>query len=614
VAAPCRSDEEVLVVSAALRTIVSIVRLRPSSPLRRRQPVRPSTGAQPAPLQPTPPTAPEPAPRSRRRTAIIVGVLLVLAAGVAAALLLTMPTIEQTEPNVVTRDATPQLQLVIAHPLGVRADNVTATIDGDALAADQVRVLDDGALVIVQAPRLADGEHDARVQIGGVGVLQRTLDEQWSFTVDTTPPAVKIIMPAVVGDAANAYAAADVAVITKLPAKIEIDTEVGSTLTVSTDHANVERTSVEENDGPRRSVELDLPQGRQQLTLVARDEAGNITEVTRDVIVDTSGPALTLKTPRVVKDATLALPIVARDPHGVELQVKIDGTLQEGALVEQSITEAPNAGASTDDADIADEEGVDEDADETLPISGTWLIQPDERVYEGRHALEVTALDSLGNRRSMKRTIIVDSGEALGDVAGLRPGARGADVIQLHDALVEGDVVGRGALSRDARTRTYGDQTRKAVQSFQSSRGMDADGVAGPDTVAGLTLKIVIDRGTRQLTLYRLGKVEKVYGVAVGSPQYPTPAGTFSIQSMQKNPTWTPPDSDWAKDAEVIPPGPDNPLGTRWMAIAGTVGIHGTNNPASIGYSVSHGCIRMRIPEVEDLFNRVAIGTPVTVV
>jgi lipoprotein-anchoring transpeptidase ErfK/SrfK len=83
---------------------------------------------------------------------------------------------------------------------------------------------------------------------------------------------------------------------------------------------------------------------------------------------------------------------------------------------------------------------------------------------------------------------------------------------------------------------------------------------------------------------------------------------------MQENPTWTPPDSDWAKDAEPIPPGPDNPLGTRWMAIYGTVGIHGTNNPASIGYSVSHGCIRMRIPDVEELFDMVTIGTPVTVV
>jgi lipoprotein-anchoring transpeptidase ErfK/SrfK len=83
---------------------------------------------------------------------------------------------------------------------------------------------------------------------------------------------------------------------------------------------------------------------------------------------------------------------------------------------------------------------------------------------------------------------------------------------------------------------------------------------------------------------------------------------------MQKDPIWTPPDSVWAKGEKVIPAGPDNPLGTRWMGIHDTVGIHGTNNPASIGYSQSHGCIRMRIPDVEELFDMVSIGTTVTVV
>jgi lipoprotein-anchoring transpeptidase ErfK/SrfK len=128
-----------------------------------------------------------------------------------------------------------------------------------------------------------------------------------------------------------------------------------------------------------------------------------------------------------------------------------------------------------------------------------------------------------------------------------------------------------------------------------------------------MTLHIVVDRATHKLTLFRGGKAVKSWGVAVGSPQFPTPTGDFQIQSMQKNPTWTPPDSAWAKDAEVIPPGPDNPLGTRWMAIDGTVGIHGTNSPQSIGFSVSHGCIRMAIPDVEELYDLVAIGTRVTV-
>ena len=94
-----------------------------------------------------------------------------------------------------------------------------------------------------------------------------------------------------------------------------------------------------------------------------------------------------------------------------------------------------------------------------------------------------------------------------------------------------------------------------------------------------------------------------------------TPADYGPIVVMERNPTWNPPDSEWAKDAEPIPPGPGNPLGTRWMGISSpAVGIHGTPDAASIGYSVSHGCIRMKIPEAEWLFEHVDVGTPVYIV
>ncbi len=123
---------------------------------------------------------------------------------------------------------------------------------------------------------------------------------------------------------------------------------------------------------------------------------------------------------------------------------------------------------------------------------------------------------------------------------------------------------------------------------------------------------IVIRRGLNRLFLYDGMKLRRTFGVATGQSRYPTPVGRFQIVVKWKNPWWYPPSSDWAKDAEPIPPGPGNPLGTRWMGIsAPAVGIHGTPDPASIGYSVSHGCIRMRIPEVEWLFNQVDIGTPV---
>jgi lipoprotein-anchoring transpeptidase ErfK/SrfK len=128
---------------------------------------------------------------------------------------------------------------------------------------------------------------------------------------------------------------------------------------------------------------------------------------------------------------------------------------------------------------------------------------------------------------------------------------------------------------------------------------------------------IVIKRSSNKLVLYKPGgrrgmKVARRFGVATGQASYPTPLGSYEIVTKQKDPWWRPPDSDWAEGAEPIPPGPGNPLGTRWMGLsAPAVGIHGTPDAASIGYSASHGCIRMLVPQAEWLFERVKVGTPV---
>jgi lipoprotein-anchoring transpeptidase ErfK/SrfK len=126
---------------------------------------------------------------------------------------------------------------------------------------------------------------------------------------------------------------------------------------------------------------------------------------------------------------------------------------------------------------------------------------------------------------------------------------------------------------------------------------------------------VVIRRESKRLHFYRGMRLWKVLGVATGQSSYPTPIGHFSIVTMQRHPWWYPPDSDWAEGEKPIPPGPGNPLGTRWMGLSAPgVGMHGTPDPASIGYSASHGCIRMRIPEAEWLFSRVHVGTPVFIV
>ena len=133
-------------------------------------------------------------------------------------------------------------------------------------------------------------------------------------------------------------------------------------------------------------------------------------------------------------------------------------------------------------------------------------------------------------------------------------------------------------------------------------------------TVANFGAVIVIRRGTNELRYYRGAKLFRKFGVATGQSVYPTPTGTFSIVDMQLNPWWLPPDSAWAKGEKPIPPGPGNPLGTRWMGLSAPgVGIHGTPDDASIGYSASHGCIRMHIPDAEWLFHHVKLGTPVVI-
>jgi lipoprotein-anchoring transpeptidase ErfK/SrfK len=126
---------------------------------------------------------------------------------------------------------------------------------------------------------------------------------------------------------------------------------------------------------------------------------------------------------------------------------------------------------------------------------------------------------------------------------------------------------------------------------------------------------IVIRRTSNHLYLYRGMRFWRLFAVATGQNTYPTPLGRFQIVVKWRNPWWYPPKSPWAAGQQPIPPGPNNPLGTRWMGLSAPgVGIHGTPNDSSIGYSVSHGCIRMHIPDAEWLFVRVRIGTPVYIV
>jgi lipoprotein-anchoring transpeptidase ErfK/SrfK len=124
---------------------------------------------------------------------------------------------------------------------------------------------------------------------------------------------------------------------------------------------------------------------------------------------------------------------------------------------------------------------------------------------------------------------------------------------------------------------------------------------------------LTLDRATFTLRLWQHLKLTKEYTVAVGMEGLETPEGLYEIQEKEENPVWHVPMSDWAGSlaGQTIPPGPSNPIKARWMAIYEGAGIHGTEETYSLGSAASHGCVRMAIPDVEELYDLVEVGTPI---
>lgn len=124
---------------------------------------------------------------------------------------------------------------------------------------------------------------------------------------------------------------------------------------------------------------------------------------------------------------------------------------------------------------------------------------------------------------------------------------------------------------------------------------------------------LTLDRSTFTLRLWKNLKLAETYTVAVGAEGFATPEGLYQIEAMEENPVWNVPESDWAGSlaGQSIPPGPENPIKARWMAIYEGAGIHGTEETSSLGTAASHGCVRMAIPDVEELYEEVEVGTPI---
>ena len=138
--------------------------------------------------------------------------------------------------------------------------------------------------------------------------------------------------------------------------------------------------------------------------------------------------------------------------------------------------------------------------------------------------------------------------------------------------------------------------------------------VTRADLATKYPVLLIADRYNFKLRLYKDLSLQKEYTVAVGAVGFDTPAGLYHIQNKAVDPAWSVPNSDWAGDlaGTVVPGGtPENPLKERWLGIYDGAGIHGTDQTYSLGTAASHGCIRMAIPDVIELYDQVPVGAPI---
>jgi lipoprotein-anchoring transpeptidase ErfK/SrfK len=405
-----------------------------------------------------------------------------------------------------------------------------------------------GDQLTVAGVPLDDGQHTVTLSAESGGLFGGHIARTFTFNVDTQAPKLAL------SQRLDGYVKSNNLSVTGT-------SEPGVRVKIAAGSTTVDATAGE--DGSFTTA-LNLPDGSYPVSITAIDPAGNTSVHRGEIKVDATAPAVTLR--------------ASSKPH--HTRPMIAGTVNDTSAVTTKTTL------------------------DGLPFKlGT---KPSAPLAQGAHVLRVQATDAAGNVTVKHARILVNTSEKLGTNA-LIAGAVGKDVKQLQRSLVTDELLKKGGV-----TGFYDRRTIAAVKSFQVSRALPVTGQADLTTIGALTTRIVIDESSHSLTLTRPGQAPVVFGVAVGQSAYPTPTGSFHIISKVVDPTWTPPDSPWAQGELPVPPGPDNPLGTRWMGLnVSGVGIHGTNDPSSIGYSVSHGCIRMQIPDAERLFTMVSLGMSV---
>ncbi len=190
--------------------------------------------------------------------------------------------------------------------------------------------------------------------------------------------------------------------------------------------------------------------------------------------------------------------------------------------------------------------------------------------------------------------------------ASVEPAADGLEVVsgqdgrKLRDNLLEKEL--KAAVLNGGATRTI----EAAVHSTEPE-------ITKKEVASKYPSYLTLDRANFTLRLWKHLKLAETYTVAVGQEGLETPEGLYQIEAKEENPVWNVPESAWAGDlaGQTIPPGPSNPIKARWMAIFEGAGIHGTEEVESLGSAASHGCVRMSIPDVEELYDQVEVGTPI---
>lgn len=447
----------------------------------------------------------------------------------------------------------------IAWPYRGVCSDLTLSVDGQTVAISDRDVGNGLARVEFSVPL---GRHEAVLTFHSL-IPGLSRDYPFTVTVDKDAPSLSA--------AIQEAPATDQALITvDESVTLTGQTEEGARLFLESEPLTAGR------DG-RFQQSVTLKPGWNHLLLSAVDLAGNETRTTFSVFRDTEDPEIAWQTPpdQVFKKSSARVEVdLADDGDIVGVSGKVDG--------KHAVTWHAKG-------------------------NGRWVgVTPE--LHEGFHQISVKAVDGSGRVVASNRQVVINSSEALGEaVLGL--GARGEDVRLLHERLAEA-----GYLAKQSLTDVFDETTQTALKKLQEAEGFEVTGMAEGETLVALGPRIFINLSNFSLVLDRPGKEQKRWMIASGSFEHPTPVGKFVIHEKVTHPTWLPPKSDWAKDAKPIPPGPENPLGTRWLGFDwGGVGIHGTNAPWSVGTASSHGCLRMVTGQVEELFELVEVGTPVVV-